>query len=70
MKELKKLKIRWSGSATINVAFDEELMQLAEESGCKGLLVGLESLNPKTLLYNISKNTVNCTLGINVNASS
>ena len=34
MKELKKLKIRWSGSATINVAFDEELMQLAEESGC------------------------------------
>lgn len=27
-------------------------------------------LNPKTLLYNISKNTVNCTLGINVNTSS
>lgn len=52
MKELKKLKIRWSGSATINVAFDEELMQLAEESGCKGLLVGLESLNPKTLKEN------------------
>lgn len=49
MKELKKLNIRWSGSATINVAFDEELMQLAEESGCKGLLVGLESLNSKTL---------------------
>jgi len=52
MKELKKLSIRWSGSATINCAFDEELMQLAEESGCKGLLVGLESLNKKTLNEN------------------
>ena len=49
MKELKKLKIRWVGSATINCAFDEELMQLAEESGCKGLLVGLESLSTETL---------------------
>ncbi len=52
MKELKKLHIRWSGSATINCAFDEELMQLAEESGCKGLLVGLESLNINTLRNN------------------
>ena len=49
MKELKKLKIKWAGSATINCAFDEELMTLAEESGCKGLLVGLESLNKETL---------------------
>ncbi|MEE3343229.1 MAG: radical SAM protein [Bacilli bacterium] len=49
MHELKKLKIKWSGSATINVAFDEELMQLAEESGCKGLLVGLESLSINSL---------------------
>ena len=52
MKELKKLKIRWTGSATINCAFDEELMDLAEQSGCKGLLVGLESLNLNTLRNN------------------
>lgn len=52
MQELKKLHIRWSGSATINCAFDEELMELAEESGCKGLLVGLESLNSQTLKKN------------------
>ena len=49
MKELKKLNIRWTGAATINCAFDKELMKLAEESGCKGLLVGLESLNKNTL---------------------
>lgn len=49
MKELAKLKIRWAGSATITSAFDTELMQLAKESGCAGLLVGLESLNRETL---------------------
>lgn len=49
MKELEKLHIRWAGSATINVAFDKELMEYAKRSGCKGLLVGLESLNVDTL---------------------
>lgn len=50
MKELTKLKIKWAGSATINVAYDTELMELAQKSGCAGLLVGLESLNKDTLL--------------------
>ena len=49
MRELEKLHIRWAGSATINAAFDSELMEWARRSGCKGLLVGLESLNVKTL---------------------
>lgn len=49
MRELAKLKIRWAGSATITSAFDTELMELARESGCAGLLVGLESLNRQTL---------------------
>lgn len=49
MKELEKLHIRWAGSATVNVAFDSELMEYARRSGCKGLLVGLESLNAATL---------------------
>lgn len=49
MKELCKLKIRWAGSATINCAYDKELMQLAKKSGCAGLLVGLESMNRNTL---------------------
>lgn len=49
MKELKKLKLRWAGSAVINVGFDEELLTLAEQSGCTGLLFGLESMNKHTL---------------------
>lgn len=54
MKELEKLRIKWAGSATINAAFDSELMEWARRSGCKGLLVGLESLNVKTL-QNVKK---------------
>ncbi len=49
MQELSKLKIRWVGSATINTAFDSELMELAKKSGCAGLLVGLESLSKNSL---------------------
>ena len=49
MKELEKLHIRWAGSATVNAAFDNELMEYARRSGCKGLLVGLESLNAAAL---------------------
>jgi len=36
MNELTKLKIRWVGSATIDVGFDEELLTLAQKSDCKG----------------------------------
>lgn len=49
MTELEKLKINWVGSTTIDKAFDEELMCLAQKSGCSGLLVGLESLSTKAL---------------------
>ncbi len=49
MTELAKLNIMWAGSATINAAYDTELMELARKSGCAGLLVGLESLNKETL---------------------
>ena len=51
MKELEKLNIKWAGSATINCAFDKELMEYAQRSGCAGLLVGLESLNKDTLIH-------------------
>lgn len=49
MKELKKLKIRWAGSAVINIGFDEELLTLAHESGCSGLLFGFESMSREAL---------------------
>lgn len=43
------LKIKWIGQAAITAAFDEELLGLLEKSGCQGLLIGLESLDPGTL---------------------
>lgn len=41
MIPLKKL---WVGQASINVANDKELMSLAYKSGCRGLLIGFESM--------------------------
>ncbi|MBK7859776.1 MAG: B12-binding domain-containing radical SAM protein [Archangiaceae bacterium] len=38
-----KLGKRWMGQATINVADDEELIELAARSGCFGLFIGFES---------------------------
>ena len=40
---LKPLKINWSGEATIKLADDEELLRAAAESGCKWLLIGIET---------------------------
>jgi radical SAM superfamily enzyme YgiQ (UPF0313 family) len=43
-REIIPLKKRWTGQATISIAKDRELLKLASDSGCYGLLVGLESL--------------------------
>ncbi|HTM51513.1 MAG TPA: radical SAM protein [Bryobacteraceae bacterium] len=43
------LKLRWAGLATTTIAWDDELLDLAARSGCRGLLIGFESLNPESL---------------------
>jgi radical SAM superfamily enzyme YgiQ (UPF0313 family) len=43
-RELIPLKKGWVGQASINVAKDKELMELAHKSGCKALLIGFESM--------------------------
>lgn len=43
------LNIRWGGLATTSIAWDDELLDLAARSGCRGLLIGFESLNPESL---------------------
>jgi len=43
-REMIPLKKRWTGQATISISKDKELLKLASDSGCYGLLVGLESL--------------------------
>jgi radical SAM superfamily enzyme YgiQ (UPF0313 family) len=52
------LGIRWVSQASINAAHDEEFLDLLVRSGCQGVLIGFESLNPDNLLsMNKSFNT-------------
>lgn len=48
-RQLIPLKLRWVSQATINAAQDEELLALMAQSGCQGVLVGFESMEPKNL---------------------
>jgi radical SAM superfamily enzyme YgiQ (UPF0313 family) len=43
------LKIRWVGLATTRLAEDLELLALAAKSGCKGVLIGFESVSQDSL---------------------
>jgi radical SAM superfamily enzyme YgiQ (UPF0313 family) len=43
------LRMRWVGLATTRIAEDRELLDLAAKSGCKGLLIGFESISQGTL---------------------
>ena len=56
-RALAPLRIRWFGLATMRVAADEELLDLLEASGCRGLLIGFESIVPQNL--RITKKTFN-----------
>jgi radical SAM superfamily enzyme YgiQ (UPF0313 family) len=44
------LKIRWVSQGSITMAYDEELLALMKRSGCQGVLIGFESLDPENLL--------------------
>ncbi|MAE66302.1 MAG: B12-binding domain-containing radical SAM protein [Phycisphaeraceae bacterium] len=43
------LRISWYGLATVLIADDIELLDLARRSGCRGLLIGLESIRSESL---------------------
>ena len=49
MNAMKPLKILWASNATADFGYDHELMRAAYESGCRGVLIGLESLNSTSL---------------------
>ena len=42
-------KMKWVSQSTINIARDEELLDLAARSGCVSLSIGLESVNETSL---------------------
>jgi radical SAM superfamily enzyme YgiQ (UPF0313 family) len=54
LREIIPLKIRWYGFSDVSIAKDEEMLDLARESGCRSLLLGFESINAASL-QNISK---------------
>jgi radical SAM superfamily enzyme YgiQ (UPF0313 family) len=49
LRALAELKVRWVSQASINAAHDEEFLDLLVGSGCQGVLIGFESLDPTAL---------------------
>lgn len=49
LRALIPLKIRWVSQASIDMTEDDELMDLIEASGCQGLVIGFESLQPASV---------------------
>jgi len=47
--ELAKLRKWWLGCASLDVVDDPELLAIMAKSGCRGLLMGFESLRPEAL---------------------
>jgi radical SAM superfamily enzyme YgiQ (UPF0313 family) len=43
------LRIKWYGLSTTLLGKEDELLDLAARSGCRGLLMGLESISPEAL---------------------
>jgi radical SAM superfamily enzyme YgiQ (UPF0313 family) len=43
------LKIKWFSQSSLSIVKDTELLDLAQQSGCKGLFIGFESLYQETI---------------------
>lgn len=48
-KEVEKLNIIWVTQITLDIARDEEILNLMKKSGCEMILIGFESIDPKNL---------------------
>jgi radical SAM superfamily enzyme YgiQ (UPF0313 family) len=49
LRALAPLRARWVSQCSIQAALDEEWVDLLAASGCQGVLIGFESLDPATL---------------------
>lgn len=49
LSAMQGLKIRWVTQLSINAVHDEELLELLARSGCRGVLIGFESLDQQNL---------------------
>jgi radical SAM superfamily enzyme YgiQ (UPF0313 family) len=48
-RRLIPLNVQWYGCSTVLIGHDPELMELLARSGCKGLLLGLETISEESL---------------------
>ncbi|UCG92068.1 MAG: B12-binding domain-containing radical SAM protein [candidate division WOR-3 bacterium] len=46
---LAPLGIEWGGQSTITIAKDKELLNLCQQSGCRGLFIGVESVSTASM---------------------
>ncbi|MEK7705047.1 MAG: radical SAM protein [Myxococcota bacterium] len=49
LRVIKKAGVRWVSQMSLNAAHDEEYLDLLNDSGCAGVLIGFESLNVDNL---------------------
>jgi radical SAM superfamily enzyme YgiQ (UPF0313 family) len=49
MRRLIPLKISWACQSSIDVSYDDELLDLMAEAGCISILIGFETVNPDSL---------------------
>lgn len=49
LESMQDLDLRWFTETDLSIADDEALLKLLYKSGCKQVLIGLESVNPATL---------------------
>lgn len=47
------LRKRWVAESTWHIAYDEEILSLARESGCAGLFIGFDSINRQPMMTKI-----------------
>lgn len=49
LKEMRKIGLHWVAQTDISIATDDELLRLMAEGGCHWVVIGLESIAPKSL---------------------
>jgi radical SAM superfamily enzyme YgiQ (UPF0313 family) len=54
-REMAHLNITWAGLATTKIAWDDELLRLTADSGCRGLLIGFETVSQASLAESAKK---------------
>lgn len=46
---IEPLHLKWNAAVSINAAFDTELLDLMQRTGCQSLFIGFESINPDSI---------------------